>query len=159
MKLLTFILLAIIITGCQPELDDNTQLNTTKSGAQEEEPDDKSKILLDQDLYNSSQSYDYRLDSAWIKADQLKLQVSYTGCEPGVDNWLISDGAYMESYPVQLRAKFVLDDPGDCDMAITEILSFDLSPLTEDYQKAYQQEKATIILQIKDYAESVKYDI
>jgi hypothetical protein len=106
--------LLFLLNGCQFE---NTEpADPLFTGSKTEDPSvSNSKVLIDPELYSDLKTFDYRIDSAWIVTDSLKLIVSYTGCEPGVPNRLLFDGSFMESYPVQARLKFVLDDPGDCD--------------------------------------------
>ncbi len=149
--------LLFLLNGCQFE---NTEpADPLFTGSKTEDPSvSNSKVLIDPELYSDLKTFDYRIDSAWIVTDSLKLIVSYTGCEPGVPNRLLFDGSFMESYPVQARLKFVLDDPGDCDMAIVEEFFFDLGPLRESYRKSYQAQSATIIIHLEGYKEELNFN-
>jgi hypothetical protein len=57
------------------------------------------------------------------------------------------DGAFLESSPVQLRV-WVADDgpPGPCLALPTEQHVFDLSPIQDWYEEAYQTSTGTVIV-------------
>ena len=94
-----------------------------------------------------------------IEGDLLQLTVSYSGgCEEHVFE-LIGTKNFMESEPVQVNIRLSHNANNDpCDALITEELIFNLSPLKEAWQDAYQQESGTIIINLEGFDESISYE-
>src|SRR5688500_20111050 len=74
-----------------------------------------------------------------IKGDSLELAVSYGGGCRDHAFLLLSDAAWMESYPVQVSVKLSHDAKGDnCKALVSRVLRFDLTPLKAAYNASYQ---------------------
>lgn len=71
------------------------------------------------------------------RLSSLVLHVGYSGCEPDQRFSLWTDGAFMESLPVQVNAVLVLEEMQDCDAAFMDERRFDLRPLYERFLSAY----------------------
>lgn len=73
-----------------------------------------------------------------VKNDSLELTVSFGGgCRDHVF-MLLTDAAWMESYPVQVGARLAHDAKGDaCKALLSRVLRFDLSPLKAAYNESY----------------------
>lgn len=69
----------------------------------------------------------------------LEVEFSYSGgCNPH-DVDLVVFGGFMESFPVQVNAALAHDARDDaCDAVIRRSLSFDLTPLHEEYDRSYE---------------------
>ena len=95
--------------------------------------------------------------SAEVKGDSLELVVTYGGGCRAQSFLLLSDAAWMESYPVQVGVRVARDAQGDnCKALLTRILRFDLSPLKSTYNEAYHTTTGIIRLNIRDFS-SVTY--
>ncbi len=82
---------------------------------------------------------------AQIEGDVVTLSVGHSGgCEK--HNYaLCYTGEFLESYPVQAPMHLIHDAGGDtCDAYLEQELHFDLTPLKEEYQKAYHTESGII---------------
>ena len=102
----------------------------------------------------------YTLNAATLEGDTLRVNVSYSGgCETHAFT-LIAEQRFLESFPVQLRVSLAHHANGDtCEAWITEDYHFDLTPIKEVYQKSYQKDTGTIVLQLKDAPPShLRYD-
>ncbi len=79
------------------------------------------------------------IETAMIVGDALEVGVQHSGgCETHEFAYCW-DGAFLESFPVQVMTQISHDANGDlCDALISEMLSFDLVPLKTAYQKSYQ---------------------
>ena len=85
------------------------------------------------------------VDAAAITGDTLSLDVSYGGgCETHRFQ-ICWQGSFAESAPVQVWLELWHDAGGDtCEAALSEILTFDLTPLKEAWQDAYGAESGEI---------------
>lgn len=93
----------------------------------------------------------FQLNAASIMGDTLSVSVSYGGGCRTHRFTLVASNAFMESYPVQLRASLAHvanDDP--CRAWVTADYDFDLTPIKRRYQEGYRQEAGTIILILED---------
>lgn len=95
--------------------------------------------------------------SAVVKGDTLELWASYGGGCRAQSFLLLSDAAWMESYPVQVGVRLARDDQDDpCDALLSRMLRFDLSPLKTAYNEAYRTTTGIIRLNIRGFS-SVTY--
>ena len=95
--------------------------------------------------------------SAEVKGDSLELIVNYGGGCRAQSFLLLSDAAWMESYPVQVGVRVARDAQGDnCKALLSRMLRFDLSPLKAAYNEAYHSATGIIRLNIRGF-ESVTY--
>ncbi|MCG9129501.1 hypothetical protein JT359_18080 [Candidatus Poribacteria bacterium] len=93
----------------------------------------------------------FKLNSAMIQDDLLKVSVSYSGGCKSHEFTLVASDEFLESDPVQLMASIVHDDNDDsCEAYPTEDYYFDLTPIKTMYQKAYRQDAGTIVINLKD---------
>ena len=93
-----------------------------------------------------------------IRGDSLELAVSFGGGCRDHSFVLLSDAAWMESYPVQVGIKLAHDANGDhCKALLSRVLRFDLSPLKAAYSTAYQATSGIIKLNIRGTAASQVY--
>ena len=85
------------------------------------------------------------VDAAAITGDTLSLDVSYSGgCETHRFQ-ICWQGGFAESAPVQVGLELWHDAAGDtCEAALSETLTFDLTPLKEAWQDAYGAESGEI---------------
>ena len=98
------------------------------------------------------------ITTAAIQDDALVLDVSYGGGCMDHDFGLCWDGAFAESSPVQIQA-FVAHDGHDdpCDAVPSEQLAFDLLPLQQAWQDAYQSEHGDVEIHLAGWAEAILY--
>ena len=91
----------------------------------------------------------YVINTATVKGETLRVNVSYSGgCETH-EFTLVAEPRFLESFPVQLRVSIAHNANGDtCQDSITEDHVFDLTPIKEVYQKGYQTDTGTIILRL-----------
>ena len=95
--------------------------------------------------------------SAEVKGDSLEMVVTYGGGCRAQAFFLLSDAAWMESYPVQVGVRLARDDQDDpCDALLSRMLRFDLSPLKTAYNAAYRTTTGIIRLNIRG-SSSVTY--
>lgn len=95
--------------------------------------------------------------SATVTGDTLELWVNYGGGCRAQSFLLLSDGAWMESYPVQVGVRVARDAQGDnCKALLSRMLRFDLTPLRAAYNEAYRTSTGIIRLNIRGFS-SVTY--
>ena len=89
----------------------------------------------------------YIINFANLQGDTLTVNVSYSGgCETH-EVTLVAEERFLESFPVALRISLAHNANGDrCKAWITEDYHFDLTPIKEVYQEAYQTDTGTIAL-------------
>ena len=146
----TLSLLILFAIGCQREVDKSvTSLHSVDDVAVEPEPNTGAVFISDAgDKFGTDE---YTLNTAIIKDDTLKLNVSYSGGCKNHEFTLIASESFLESFPVQLPIFVAHNANGDtCEAYPTEDYHFDLTPIKTMYQEAYQQEAGTIILRLKD---------
>jgi hypothetical protein len=92
-----------------------------------------------------------------VKGDSLELVVSYGGGCRAQSFLLLSDAAWMESYPVQVGVRLSRDAQGDnCKALLSRMLRFDLTPLKVAYNEAYHTNSGIVRLNISGLS-SVTY--
>jgi len=93
-----------------------------------------------------------------VKGDSLELSVSFGGGCRDHEFGLLADGAWMESYPVQLGVRLAHDAKGDaCRALLSRVLRFDLSPLKAAYHDSYQATSGIIRLNVRGAPALVTY--
>lgn len=93
-----------------------------------------------------------------IRGDSLELAVTFGGGCRDHTFILLSDGAWMESYPVQVAVKLAHDANGDnCKALLSRVLRFDLSPLKAAYAASYQATSGIMKLNIRGTTASPVY--
>ena len=93
-----------------------------------------------------------------MKGDSLELNVSFGGGCRDHAFVLLSDAAWMESYPVQVAVKLAHDAKGDnCKALVSRVLSFDLTPLKTAYNASYQASSGIMRLNIRGTSASPTY--
>jgi hypothetical protein len=97
------------------------------------------------------------IENAVINENILKLTVRYGGGCGTTRFELFTDGAFMESNPVQTNITLSFKDEDLCKALLTQELTFDLSKLATLYCNSYQQPTGTIILHIGDWPDSITY--
>jgi len=111
-------------------------------------PLDSDKVILSNGFDSSSAIMDsYTVNNAEFDSDTLNLEISYSGgCEEH-QFLLIAWNYFLESYPVRANLLLSHNANGDaCRALITSKLSFDMTPLKEEYLKLYGGENGSIIL-------------
>ena len=82
-----------------------------------------------------------------VSGDTLSIDASYGGGCEAHEFQVCWDQSFMESEPVQVRLEVWHDANGDsCEAYLSETLLFDLAPLKQAWQDAYQQESGTITI-------------
>jgi hypothetical protein len=142
---MSFLLLAAVLSGCINSIDDNNSYQTS--------------IILDYDLFKNASRDPYKIINIGFDVDILEINVSYSGgCEEHEFS-LFGDSSFKESLPVQIKVVLSHNDNDDpCDGIYTEELAFDLSPLKEKWQEAYQQNSGIIIIWLEGLEESLSYE-
>ena len=93
-----------------------------------------------------------------IRGDSLELAVTFGGGCRDHAFVLLSDAAWMESYPVQVGVKLAHDANGDnCKALLSRVLRFDLSPLKAAYTTSYQATSGIMKLNIRGTTASPVY--
>ena len=93
-----------------------------------------------------------------MKGDSLELAVSYGGGCRDHAFLLLSDAAWMESYPVQVGVKLSHDAKGDnCKALVSRVLRIDLTPLKAAYNASYQTSSGIMRLNIRGASASPTY--
>ena len=93
-----------------------------------------------------------------IRGDSLELAVTFGGGCRDHAFVLLSDAAWMESYPVQVGVKLGHDANGDtCKALLSRVLRFDLSPLKSAYAASYQATSGMMKLNIRGTTASPVY--
>lgn len=87
---------------------------------------------------------------ASVVGDSLELFVTFGGGCREHAFLLLTDGAWMESYPVQVGVKLSHDARGDnCKALLSRVLRFDLTPLKVAYETSYQSTTGIIRLNVR----------
>ena len=92
-----------------------------------------------------------------VAADLLDAELSFGGgCAPHEID-LVAVGGWMESTPVQVNLIFSHEDNGDpCDAFLTQVRTFDLRRLADEYEATFGVGGAgetTVILRVEDFNE------
>lgn len=93
----------------------------------------------------------FKINSAMIQDDTMKVSVSYSGGCKTHEFTLVSSDEFLESHPVQLMVSMAHNANNDsCEAYPTEDYCFDLTPIKILYQNAYRQDEGTIVIHLKD---------
>lgn len=93
-----------------------------------------------------------------IRGDSLELAVTFGGGCRNHQFILLSDAAWMESYPVQVAVRLAHNANGDnCEALLSRVLRFDLSPLKAAYAASYQATTGIMKLNIRGTTASPVY--
>lgn len=98
------------------------------------------------------------IDSARIVGDAIAVVVSHGGgCGPHSYQLLIGS-AWMESFPVQVRARIAHNANGDvCRALLRRQLLLDLRPLADAYRVSYHQEHGSVSVQLSGMSTTLLY--
>lgn len=142
---IAILLLAAALSGCITSIYDNNSYQKS--------------IILDDDLFQNASRDPYEIINIGLEVDILEINVSYSGgCEEHEFS-LFGSSSFNESSPVQIEVVLSHNDNNDpCDGICAEKLAFDLSPLKEKWQEAYQQNSGTIIIWLEGVEESISYE-
>ena len=120
--------------------------------------DDSDSSQCNQSIKISASGYDngpddhVQITNAEIMDNCLKITFGASGCSG--DNWIVElydASVVLESFPVQRNIRLSLDNKEDCLAFFTREISFDLTPIEiEEYE--------TIILNLKDFDRSIRYE-
>ncbi|MFX1255286.1 MAG: hypothetical protein ACFFCZ_27035 [Promethearchaeota archaeon] len=113
-------------------------------------------LIISESAYETAPRDPFSSISADIDNDILKVKARYGGGCNEHDFALIASPGFMESNPVQANAVLSHDAHNDsCEALITQDLAFDLSPLKEAWQQAYQQTSGIILIHLEVGEESI----
>lgn len=115
-------------------------------------------IILDKTQYETAAVEAYQIVEAVVEEDLLKLTVQYGGGCGTVNFELLTNGAFMESYPVQLPVRLSFQDNDFCKALLQEQVCFSLSALGELYRNSYQTQHGTIVLHLQAYEGNLTYE-
>ena len=117
------------------------------------------EVIIDDDLHKNTARDPFTINKIRQIGDIISFNISYGGgCEEHLFK-LIST-SFMESYPVQVNIVLSHEDNDDpCDMWITEIFNFNLTPLKESYFDLYNEKSGTIIMNVEGWNEPIEYKI
>lgn len=98
------------------------------------------------------------IESLAVTGDTLVAKVSHGGgCSDHVFRLVISP-AFMESFPVQTRARISHNANGDmCDALLRRDLRMNLRPLADVYRAQYRQQTGTVLIYVIGANEPVLY--
>jgi hypothetical protein len=111
---------------------------------------------------NSDASYwpsdQVTIQESAIRGDSLELTVTFGGGCRDHEFLLLSDAAWMESYPVQVAVRLAHDANGDnCKALLSRVLRFDLSPLKAAYAASYPATSGIMKLNLRGTSASLVY--
>ena len=109
-------------------------------------------LLVDAQAFEAAITDPFSIQQVSIEGDCLQVQVSYGGgCKP-VAFTLITDGKVAYSLPPQAWLFLSLEDKDDCEAAIMEEISFDLSEF-----KIPREDPGKILLHLAGWEEVIEY--
>lgn len=119
----------------------------------------KKSIILDENLFLNAPRNPYTFGNLKLEGDTLTINVQYVGGFEEHEFELIGTNKFMESEPVQVNILLSHNANNDSGEAlITEELTFNLTPLKEAWQQAYQRDSGTIIIWLEGLEESISYE-
>lgn len=120
---------------------------------------DSNSIILNDKLYQNASTDPFTINSVTLENNILKINITYTGgCEEH-DFMLIGTKSFMESDPVQINVLLSHNANNDpCDALINEELNYNLIPLKNAWQQAYQKDSGIIIIWLEGYTEPINYE-
>ena len=114
-------------------------------------------IVVDGEAYTSRFRDDFIIREATIENDSLYLEVEYGGGCGVVNVMLVTNGSFMESYPVQLHIALSFEDDDTCKALLRKVISTNLSKLADHYRTMYHAEHDSMILHLENYQETILY--
>jgi hypothetical protein len=116
------------------------------------------QILLNESIFKSAPRDQVTFKGITLDQDRLSLEVSYGGgCKDHIFV-LIGSDVFMESHPVQTNIVLSHNANNDmCEALLMKDMVFDLSPLKESYQDAYQASSGTIRIHLEGALEELIY--
>ena len=144
------LMLFFCFSGCEKNGSEETIDNLLGTDVVIAIPLDTNRVILSNGFDSSSAIMDsYVVNSAEFDSDTLNLEISYSGGCEDHQFLLIAWNYFLESYPVRANLLLLHNANGDvCRALITSKLSFDMSPLREEYSNLYGGENGSIILVI-----------
>jgi len=101
-------------------------------------------------LYDQAESDPFTLEDVVVAGSCLEITISYSGGCGEIESLLIGSGDYMESLPVQLDIKFILDDEDPCKAIIRKSFYFNLNTILPP-------DEEEIILHLADWPLDIYY--
>lgn len=95
-------------------------------------PGDTSEVLVRASCPGSAAV----VDEVTLAGDTMVVTASYGGCG-ATRIWACWDGAFLESYPVQVPIRIHHEPAGDCDAWITQTEEIALDPVIDAYVDSY----------------------
>ena len=142
------IVILFYFSGCDKNGSEETTDNLLGTDMAIFIPLDTDKVILSNGFDSSSAIMDsYTVNNAEFDSDTLNIEVTYGGGCKEHQFLLIAWNYFLESYP--FRAGLLLSHNSDndaCKALITSKLSFDMTPLKQEYSKLYGGENGSIIL-------------
>jgi hypothetical protein len=128
--------------------DDQAALTTGQSPASVQLTDNWSRWRQDA----------YEFIEMQLNGDRLSVTVRYGGGCANHEFALLVNPAFLESYPVQMDGVLAHDAKGDpCRALVQKTLEFDLAPVKNAYQRAYQTRTGRINLRVQSWPRVVQY--
>lgn len=98
------------------------------------------------------------IDSARVVGDTLIAAVSHGGGCANHSYQLVIGAAWMESFPVQVRARIAHNANGDpCRALLFQNLRMSLRPLADAYRASYQREHGSVSIQLSGTTTALLY--
>lgn len=122
-------------------------------------PEDFSTCDADDGYSLSIGGLDTAASELSVEGDTLSVAVSYGGgCEDHLFAICWPDQSFLESDPVQVNLEIWHGGEEDlCDAYLSDVLTFDLSPLKAAWKEAYGDTGGTIVLNVSGADTSVEY--
>ena len=98
------------------------------------------------------------IDSTRVVGDTLAAVVSHGGGCANHSYQLVIGSAWMESFPVQVRARIAHNANGDlCRALLRRELRMSLRPLADAYRASYRQEHGSVAIQLSGTTKGLLY--
>jgi hypothetical protein len=146
----TLVLLTAVVAACAGNTTDVGDVAMTLS-------DGRPAVLLVENPDNWPHDT-YQFAEARLHGDTLTVTISHGGGCRTHEYALLVRPLFLESHPVQMHGSLAHDAKGDaCKALLRPTLRFDLTPVKQAYQKAYNTQTAEIVLHIAGWPESIRY--
>jgi len=116
------------------------------------------KDIIISDEFSAFEDSEMMIQKAEIESHTLTLSIQYGGGCGEIDYDLYTSGLFMESNPVQLEVVLSFEDNDMCEALITKDISFDLKPVAALWKNSYREASGTVILRLKGYSDSIRYN-
>lgn len=114
-------------------------------------------VILDQGQFTDVRVDDHTILEATIDDQDLQIKIQYGGGCGDIMTSLVTNGLFMESFPVQLALKMSFIDEDDCKALVQEDVCFNLSEIEALYKQDYQTDNGTIILRLEGYEDRLDF--